>query len=511
MCGARCIDFTSDPANCGGCGHACTGVPNANGHCHAGACALLCRPGHADCEGWQECAVDRCSPLYDSTFWTKNATNMYTVMGPDGSVFITGVLSAATDFAPLANVKLSPTAGARTAFVLKLKRDRTVVWSYRFGGTTADDKVLIEGVLPLADGAIVVNGTASGTVTLAPGVTRNAGPMMAMGYVLKLDNAGRPGFAQATQPRPTSVNPKSDTSFHAPAVASDGTLYLGAALNGQIDLNPDGGGDVVDTGKDWWHAIVKYSANGVYQGKLILFKQNARIAYITVLASGDFLVAGSYTGSLLIGPSPKTTAWFTSFVLTLDHALGFKDVQTWPASQYSDLLTAFTVAADGSYFVGMLAYGPVDLDPGPATDLRPHTGTFSPMIVKMDAAGHYAWGYSPHVAGLPWDLVAMADGGVLVAMTFSTVGNVGPTGGDSRNPANGPILVTRLGPNREYRWGMNIGSKVSDLGLRADAQGFYLSGNLSVDQGDYDPRAAVTSTIVIGAAESGSFVSHYSF
>src|SRR5579884_2970045 len=40
MCGSVCTDISSDPANCGSCGHACAGGQNCNG----GSCQSTCSP-----------------------------------------------------------------------------------------------------------------------------------------------------------------------------------------------------------------------------------------------------------------------------------------------------------------------------------------------------------------------------------------------------------------------------------------------------------------------------------
>lgn len=50
VCADSCVDTSSDPANCGGCGIACT---NSNGStaCASGVCAPKCDTVHADCDG----------------------------------------------------------------------------------------------------------------------------------------------------------------------------------------------------------------------------------------------------------------------------------------------------------------------------------------------------------------------------------------------------------------------------------------------------------------------------
>jgi hypothetical protein len=49
-CGTACVDTATDPANCGGCGHACS-VANAAASCVAGACTFSCEAGWGDCDG----------------------------------------------------------------------------------------------------------------------------------------------------------------------------------------------------------------------------------------------------------------------------------------------------------------------------------------------------------------------------------------------------------------------------------------------------------------------------
>ncbi len=48
VCGIQCVDTSSDPNNCGGCGRSCV-IPNASSECNAGACAVgACSAGFFD-------------------------------------------------------------------------------------------------------------------------------------------------------------------------------------------------------------------------------------------------------------------------------------------------------------------------------------------------------------------------------------------------------------------------------------------------------------------------------
>jgi hypothetical protein len=50
VCGDACVDPSTDLANCGGCGNACSPT-NAAATCENGTCTLTCDAGYADCDG----------------------------------------------------------------------------------------------------------------------------------------------------------------------------------------------------------------------------------------------------------------------------------------------------------------------------------------------------------------------------------------------------------------------------------------------------------------------------
>lgn len=50
-CGGSCVDLSSDPRHCGGCGVRCIAPPNAVATCMAGECSFECDEDYADCDG----------------------------------------------------------------------------------------------------------------------------------------------------------------------------------------------------------------------------------------------------------------------------------------------------------------------------------------------------------------------------------------------------------------------------------------------------------------------------
>ncbi len=48
-CSGSCANLSTDPANCGACGHVCF-APNAEGICANGTCQFGCLPGFANCD-----------------------------------------------------------------------------------------------------------------------------------------------------------------------------------------------------------------------------------------------------------------------------------------------------------------------------------------------------------------------------------------------------------------------------------------------------------------------------
>ncbi len=87
LCGADCLDLTSDLENCGGCATPCRVGANAGALCRAGQCRLTCRPGFADCDG---VVANGCETALDS------ATNCGTCgrACPTGSACVRGACSA---------------------------------------------------------------------------------------------------------------------------------------------------------------------------------------------------------------------------------------------------------------------------------------------------------------------------------------------------------------------------------------------------------------------------------
>ncbi len=55
-CGSECVDVTSHPSHCGGCGAACPSVPNATATCTSSKCGFQCEALFHQCGG--QCVKD---------------------------------------------------------------------------------------------------------------------------------------------------------------------------------------------------------------------------------------------------------------------------------------------------------------------------------------------------------------------------------------------------------------------------------------------------------------------
>jgi hypothetical protein len=73
-CGGRCVDTTTDPRNCGGCGEvcaegqacvdgACSGCPAGQEELDNGSCATVCDPGTQDCPSGCFCSMETPGPF----------------------------------------------------------------------------------------------------------------------------------------------------------------------------------------------------------------------------------------------------------------------------------------------------------------------------------------------------------------------------------------------------------------------------------------------------------------
>jgi hypothetical protein len=87
-CNGQCVDVSSDPDNCGGCGHACAQPQNGKATCSSNQCGITCDSGFQLDNG-------ACVSQQPAGSWTpldSNTTNaLYAIWGsPAGDLFVTG-------------------------------------------------------------------------------------------------------------------------------------------------------------------------------------------------------------------------------------------------------------------------------------------------------------------------------------------------------------------------------------------------------------------------------------
>lgn len=186
-------------------------------------------------------------------------------------------------------------------------------------------------------------------------------------------------------------------------------------------------------------------------------------------------------------------------------------------------LSDVAVLADGSFVVGGSINAPIDLDPGPAIDVRAPPGNRDGLLMMFDADGVLAWSrlFGAADDARPAALAVDADGSVVVPFYYSGSIDFGAASGVP--PLPGPISYS-LGVVKFDRAGRVLWARTFDTGAGAAAHGVasvatvgpngtvYLGGSFSGSI-DLDPTAGTQladaerdSPFIVALSAQGEFI-----
>ena len=345
-----------------------------------------------------------------------NSSVRAVALQPDGKILLGG------DFTTLGGGGIGHTARSRVG---RLNPDGTLENSFNPGANSTVQALAVQ-----ADGKIVAGGSFT---TLGNGGTtaRN-----------------RIGRVNASGTLDTGFNPGANSTVQALAVQADGKIVAGGSFttlgNGGTTarnrigrLNLDG---TVDTGFD--------------PGA------NRPVRALAVQANGKILVAGDFTtlGGGGTGTTPRKRLGRLNPDGTLDTSFN-------PGANQS--VRALAVQGDGKILV---AGDFTTLRSGSITMVRNHIG-------RLNSDGTLDTSFNPGANGLIEELAVQADGRILVAGDFTTLGG-GGTGTTVRN------RIGRLNADGTLDTSFNPGANLAVLALAIEADGKILVGGNFTTLGD---------------------------
>jgi hypothetical protein len=480
-------------ANCEGCGDKACALANTVLTCpSANACtSAICAPGYGNCDSsTPDCEASfasgaTCLPghLGTAVFALPPVSAETVAVATDGSYFVAGSFSGSADFDPTPgqDIRTSDTPSVGNGFITKLNADGSYAWTRTFSSGAN----VISSLAAAAGGAVVATGRYVGAVDLDPGtgvdLHQMAAGSLGDAFVVKLDAAG--SFVWGGTFAGTGVNSQVD----ARQVAVDGTdtVYVAGGFTSTVDFDP-GPGTATSTGSQpiGTGMVVKLTAAGAFAWVQVVYNGPC----FSVLDS----VAVGTDGAVWSVGSPDTTS---SCPLGPASAMGSALIVSYTGSGAARGMWFFgsgtaspsSVAAglDGSVYIGGLASGMADFDPGPGEAKRlslPGGG----FILKLGSDAGFGW-----VQTLPdvsiYSVAGTSDGGVLASGTGA--------------------FLTKLNSDGTSGWTfVSGGSRTVPRAVSAGAASFALVGFNQDGSSDFDPGAGLD--IVSGTF---AYLSRFSF
>ena len=311
----------------------------------------------------------------------------------------------------------------------------------------------------------------------------------------------------ACQPSYVGTTPLATQVFTdaAATIATDGSYFLAGEYLGLVDFDPTAGQDIRNTANanDIDGFITKINADGSYAWtRTFAGRGTISVHGLAAAAGGAVVAVGAYSDSVDLDPGTAADLHQTqtpdrqdAFVVKLAADGSFVWGRTFVGTDFSSRGNAARVAVDGAdaVYVAGDFQGAVDFDPGPGTASRTSQQQ-SAMLVKLNAAGAYAWvqTYDDGGCGAVLDAVAIGSDGAVWGVGSATTGPscaVGAPSGTSYSLAAVILSYTAAGMSRGV-WSVGDGSApVLAQAVTAGPNGSIYIGGQAQGLVDFDPGA----------------------
>lgn len=306
-----------------------------------------------------------------------------------GNIYITGIFFGSLDFDPGPGVSTLSSAGNEDVFIEKFDNSGNFIWAKRIGGPSND---FANAIVLDKFGNIYLNGYFDGTSDFDPGdavfnMTSDGSTDI---YICKLSNSGN--FLWARQ-----IGGSASEGAYSIGLDEQNNVYSTGFFWGTVDFDPGPGVFNLISNGFGDGFILKMNSNGdfIKAGK-IGSNNVVRCTSLKLDHAGSVYVTGYFDGNadFDIGPG----------VALLNSAVGDEDVFIAKYNLDFDLLWvrqiggpsfqrsfAMDVDANDNIYTTGHYNGSADFDPGPGTHILTSPGDPDIFVLKLTAAGDFAW------------------------------------------------------------------------------------------------------------------------
>jgi hypothetical protein len=296
------------------------------------------------------------------------------------------------------------------------------------------------------------------------------------------------------------------------AVDNSGNVYTTGYFVNTADFDPSGTTQSFTSAglKDIF--ISKLDQNGnIVWAKQIGGTGDDEGAALTLDATGNVYVTGSFSGSVDLDPNAGTTT-FTSagstdvYVIKLDQGGNLQWAQAVGGTG-ADLSASIAVASDGSVCTTGQFSGTADFDPGAAVSNLVSAGGGDIFISKLDASGNFSW--AKQMGGsstdMPVSIVLSATNEVYTTGYFGGTADFDPGAVTASLTSAGSddIFISKLDASGNYLWGKSVGGTAADRSYQVatnNSGNIFLTGFFN-STADLDPGAATVNFISAGTGD----------
>lgn len=281
-----------------------------------------------------------------------------------------------------------------------------------------------------------------------------------------------------------------------------GNIYMVGYFHGQADFDP-GPGEYLLGGEELNGYVAKYDADGNFVWAFMLGNELNSMAYdIAMDQNGNIWVSGTFKGELDFDPSGG------EFILS---GHGFQDAYMAQYNAGGEFLWAGEIGGgqstfslprvvcdnDNNLYYATYFNNSCDMDPGPGTQMAVSAGSSDILLIKLDAAGAYQWGFS--MGGEFQDQardIMISNGNIILTGLFEANIDFDPSSGGANFTSTDDYdaYLAAYTTDGEYIWaraiaGLAANCPAEGLALGCDNEhNIYLGGSF-YGTVDFDPGA----------------------